>query len=280
MERPLVSIIVVTYNSSKYVLATLQSAKSQTYKNIELIVTDDCSVDDTVEIVKKWISENKDIFTKAELITTTINTGVSANCNRGLRAARGEWIKYIAGDDILLNNCIEDNVDYCRHNKIARFIFSFMEIFTEEEKYKSCLAKMSNYSQNEIPECYTMNSNAQNKVLLLNNFCCMPASFIHVETLKRLGAFDETIRDMEDYPMWLKATSKGFKLYCFEKKTVKYRIDHNVSNVLSKIADRQVFFKYILFKLLVKHPRRALRLIYSYCDKLRMIRQWIKEQLL
>jgi len=275
MENPLVSIVVVTYNSSKYVLATLKSAKSQTYQNIELIVTDDCSVDDTVEIVKKWISENKNSFKRTELITATINTGVSANCNRGLRAARGEWIKYIAGDDILLNNCIEDNVDYCRHNKIARFIFSFMEIFTGEEKYKSCLAE-NNYSQNERIKYYKMNSNVQNKELLLNDFCCGPASFIHVETLKRLGTFDETIRGMEDYPMWLRATSKGFKLYFFEKKTVKYRIDHSVSSALSKIASRQVFFKYILFKLLIRDPRQALRLIYSHYNQLRIIRQWIK----
>ena len=60
--NPLVSIIVITYNSSKYVLETLESAKAQTYQNIELIVTDDCSNDNTVEICRKWIEENKERF--------------------------------------------------------------------------------------------------------------------------------------------------------------------------------------------------------------------------
>ncbi len=56
-ENPLVSIIVCTYNSSKYVLETLESAKEQTYQNVELIVSDDCSTDNTVELCRKWIAE-------------------------------------------------------------------------------------------------------------------------------------------------------------------------------------------------------------------------------
>ncbi|MDR0890977.1 MAG: glycosyltransferase [Endomicrobium sp.] len=56
-NNPLVSVCVITYNSSKYVLETLESIKTQTYQNIELIVSDDCSTDDTVEVC-----ENYDIF--------------------------------------------------------------------------------------------------------------------------------------------------------------------------------------------------------------------------
>ena len=58
-SEPLVSIIVMTYNSEKYILETLESVRAQTYKNIELLVTDDCSIDNTVELVNVWIQENK-----------------------------------------------------------------------------------------------------------------------------------------------------------------------------------------------------------------------------
>ena len=105
-KQPLVSIIVITYNSSKYVLETLESAKAQTYQNIELIVSDDCSIDNTVEICREWIENNKERFVRTELITAEKNTGIPANCNRGVKAAQGEWVKLIAGDDILYNNCI------------------------------------------------------------------------------------------------------------------------------------------------------------------------------
>lgn len=55
MKNPLVSVIVITYNSSKYVLETLNSVAAQTYDNIELIISDDCSVDNTVEICRNWL---------------------------------------------------------------------------------------------------------------------------------------------------------------------------------------------------------------------------------
>ena len=88
-ENDLVSIVVITYNSSKYVLETLESAKAQTYQNIELIITDDCSTDNTVAVCKEWLEKNEDRFVKAELVTSPCNTGVPANLNRGVKKAQG-----------------------------------------------------------------------------------------------------------------------------------------------------------------------------------------------
>src|SRR5690606_12047202 len=110
ISHPLVSVVVITYNSAKYVLATLESIKAQTYQNIELIVSDDCSNDDTVEICRSWMVENCERFIRTELITTEKNKGIPANCNRGVTASQGLWIKIIAGDDLLLPNCISHNV--------------------------------------------------------------------------------------------------------------------------------------------------------------------------
>lgn len=58
-NKPLVSIVVITYNSSEYVLETLESAKAQTYTNIELIVSDDCSTDETVSICKNGLKQTR-----------------------------------------------------------------------------------------------------------------------------------------------------------------------------------------------------------------------------
>jgi len=65
----LVSIIVVTYNSSKFITETLNSVSNQTWEDIELIITDDCSEDDTIEICRKWLKKNKDRFSSVQIKT-------------------------------------------------------------------------------------------------------------------------------------------------------------------------------------------------------------------
>ena len=101
MENKLVSVRVVSYNSAQTILDTLESIRKQTYQNIELIVSDDCSKDNTVELVYNWLEANKSRFVRTELITVPFNTGTSANVNRSIKACHGEWIKGIAADDIL-----------------------------------------------------------------------------------------------------------------------------------------------------------------------------------
>ena len=133
-ENTLVSIIVITYNSSKYVLETLESAKAQTYKNIELIISDDCSTDDTFDVCEKWINNNSDFFIRSKIVSASVNKGVAANCNLGFSLAKGNWIKLIAGDDILIKNCIETNINYLQKNRDANLIFSQSEVFNSDTK--------------------------------------------------------------------------------------------------------------------------------------------------
>jgi alpha-1,3-rhamnosyltransferase len=87
-EQPLVSVRVITYNSSKTVIETLDSIYNQTYPNIELIISDDCSKDDTVAICREWVNQHKERFARTEILTVPQNTGVSANINRSEKACR------------------------------------------------------------------------------------------------------------------------------------------------------------------------------------------------
>ena len=73
-DKPVVTISVITYNSSKYVLETLESIKAQTYPNIRLQICDDCSTDNTIELCKKWIKDNKERFVKTKIIIPPANT--------------------------------------------------------------------------------------------------------------------------------------------------------------------------------------------------------------
>ena len=223
MQLPLVSVILTTYNSAKFVVETLESARAQTYQRIELIISDDCSVDNTVEICRNWIALYKDRFERTEIITVPQNTGVSANCNRCIQASNAAWIKLIAGDDILLPNCIEENMQFVNKNPQAAVVFSQVLLYMDEFVPEKMLTLLpASYPMNLMRT--TFSAEDQYKLLLLSDrITYTPSSFFNKQTLLAVNGFDEANKLVEDYPMWLKLTKAGNKLYFFEKPTVGYR---------------------------------------------------------
>ena len=241
---PVVSIIVATYNSAKFVIETLESAKEQSWKHLELIVSDDCSFDNTVELCRQWIDQNKDRFVRTELITVPKNTGISANCNRCINAAQTNWIKFIAGDDILLPNCIEDNVKFVLANPEAKIIFSGVLLYQNDFKKENFL--------HIIPGVFPMNlmnpaftANHQYKLLLLSDrITYTPSVFLNCPALLEVGGYDEANRLIEDYPMWLNLTRAGYRMYYFKQPTVGYRKHEGAISYENK----QDLFKPLLLK--------------------------------
>ncbi|MDV7140119.1 glycosyltransferase [Maribacter sp. TH_r10] len=223
-DKPLVSIIVVTYNSAKYVLETLESAKDQTYTHCELIITDDGSKDDTLQICSHWLAENKDNFVRTELIRVEKNSGIPANCNRGLKAAQGSWIKLIAGDDMLLPTCISDCLAYTNENNVA-VLAGQMQPFSVDSNGTEKLHPLLPLGQ-FIP-FFALNANQQNKYLLKGSFNFAPTVFFNKAILDEVEGFDERYRFFEDLPMWLKLTSRGHKINYNNTCLVKYRINHD-----------------------------------------------------
>lgn len=223
-SQPLVSVPVITYNSSKYVIETLESIKAQTYQNIELIVSDDCSKDNTVEICRKWIEENKDRFVRTEIITSDINTGVSANGNRGREACRGEWIKSIAGDDLLMPNCITDCVDYINNVENVVYLFGRHRVFglTVDECEK--------INNNLDFTFYNLSISEQLHKLYERNCICAPACFYNRRKIEELNIYNDTrIPMLEDWPKWINVLKNNIKLHFINKDIVKYRIGSGLS---------------------------------------------------
>ena len=204
-NNPLVSVCIITYNCSKFILETLESVKSQTYQNIELVISDDCSIDNTVNLCQTWIEKN------TILLTVLKNSGVTANCNRVTNVANGEWIKLIGGDDLLINTCIADNVEFT--NKHPKCYIVESGICAIDEK-----SNMIN-KQFNLPDKYFHNNNTsayyQHRLLLYMypvNILCV---FYKKNLLNAIGYFDESIPQQEDVPFILKVTQMGYKIYYF-----------------------------------------------------------------
>ena len=218
-DMSLVSVIVVTYNSSKYVLETLESVKNQTYSNIELVITDDCSTDDTVAVCTEWIEKNRLRFVAVQIITSVVNTGITANRNRGGFAAHGKWIKHVDGDDKLFPSCVEDYVKYITDNPSKNIVFSPLRVFGEGDLEKWGKLLRTNFK-------YAFSLNPRDFKILLCKICLFPAPslFINAEYFRNVGGYDESIRDLEDWPFWIKTAFNGAQFAYLETPEVYYRI--------------------------------------------------------
>ena len=240
-KNPLVSVFIVTYNSQDYIIDALESVKSQTYQNIELVVSDDCSSDDTLVIVKDWIKHNNIRFVRTEVVETPVNTGIPANYNRAVKACRGEWLKMMDGDDLLLDNCIFDNVDFINKTPNVQVVFSDMYKFEKNNTYK----KNFNSKRKVF---FNLDTRDQTIRLLKGNLLPSQTCFIFADLLKK-NPYNEKYRLLEDYPMWLNLSCKGVKFYYFDKCTAVYRITDSVSSNKSELFSSQYMdiFKQFFF---------------------------------
>lgn len=222
---PLVSVPVITYNSAKTVLETLESIKAQTYPNIELIISDDCSTDNTVEICREWLEQNKDRFVRTEILTVEQNTGVAGNLNRAEAACQGEWVKPIAGDDLLLPNCVQDCMDYVAEHPETIILFGQAKAFgADKELCEQWDKKIDN-------KALTLTAEQLLHDLLFEGNCISAAGYFFNRTLLREYQIknDECIPMLEDWPKWINALRAGISFYPLDKVIVKYRVSNGIS---------------------------------------------------
>lgn len=252
LSKQLVSIVVVSYNSSETILETLESIKNQTYQHIELIISDDCSNDNTVVICEKWIKENQDRFKRVQLITSSQNTGISANGNRACYACQGEWIKAIAADDVLLPNCVEDNMNFVLLNKQYDFVFSKEKGIGDVEAYMNWPFKDVHIFFEELDH------DEQFILLCQHNFLPTPTAFFRSMRFRELGGFDESIPFLEDRPLWLKAYHHHLQFGFLDEFTVAYRFSNTSISQSESTSPKKALFEdsYKKMMILAKEYRK------------------------
>ena len=239
--EPLVSVVVISYNSSKYIIETLNSIYAQTYQRIELIVSDDSSTDETVELCEQWLELNRWRFINVIIEKSKINTGITKNLNRGIKRASGDWVKIIAGDDILLKACIDSNINYTKTNT-NKFIFSKMDLmFNGDSLNKKKWINQDNYYLNFYGNQL---KNFENN----GYYFTTPSFFASRNELETVGFFDERFPFNEDFPMWLKLLRLGYVFGFINEVTCVYRINENsITNLKGRVISPYLFSSVRLF---------------------------------
>lgn len=264
-SSPLVSIIVITYNSAKFVLETLESAKNQTYKNIELIISDDGSTDETIKICEGWLEENKNRFLRTKLITVPKNTGIPANCNRGVKEALGEWIKFIAGDDVFIEDGIENFIKNA--NSEYKVIQTNVEIYKDGFQKENLLGLFVNKKPSKF---FHLSAKKQFELLKYHTYMSTPAIFFHNHIFKNLS-FDEDFKLIEDYPFFLLLTKNNYQISYLNVLTVKYRIhEMSVQKQSLNLYENEKIKNNIRIEIKTKYFKRKYNSFNKFYDHLKV----------
>lgn len=249
-NTPLVSVVVITYNSGKTVIDTLDSIKNQTYLKIQLIISDDCSTDDTIQKCTDWVNAHNERFTDVKIRISDTNTGIPGNCNRGVKSASAEWLKLIAGDDLLLPNCIEDFINFVKSNPSCLIVFSRFSSFVTKEGH---IVKKKTLPDDQVFDNLKKCKDSREQLFLYLEKTpnITPSLFYRKSLVEKVGCFNERYRLFEDTPFIVEVLKSGTRLFCLEKETVLYRMD-TVSvtrDITSNTFYKQNFMDcYLLFR--------------------------------
>ena len=230
----LVSVLVITYNSEKYVIETLNSIKNQTYNNLELIISDDNSQDNTINLCEHWVNENKSFFKKINIVRSPINTGITKNINRGFSRCSGEYIKPIAGDDLLFSDCIEKSINFCLENHLE---FIYGKVMPFYNKIGDADKKLK-YIEEKNHQFFLLDGRKQYRELLKRFPIFTNGLFLSKKFYNMIGGFDENYEMMEDYPFLLKIVLMGMKINFLNDYTVAYRVREKNERVFFKDTKR------------------------------------------
>lgn len=190
LEHPLITVVTLVYNTAKVISRTLHSIKSQTYPNIQHIIIDDASSDDSVAIVKQWIKLNNHNCT---FIEHHINKGICATLNEALSLAKGKYFTVI-GDDVMVQCKLEKDVQLLERHQKAAFCYSKM---------------ISSYIDKGTDVCgsYAGSINPFHDYISGNLTIAAPTVTYRRTVFADVGLYDESLL-FEDYDMFLRILYK------------------------------------------------------------------------
>lgn len=186
----LVSIVIPTYNRSHLIWDTLEGLKRQTYKNIEVVIIDDCSTDFTESIIARWIGQNKDAFVDLVYLKLPRNRDEWWAWNIGFTLAKGEYIAIHSSDDISHEKRIETEVDYLTKNIDVAAVGTSYKVFKENLNNIIGVADWLIFDTNEIEVKYKQ---------YFEHSVCTGTVLFKADILDTIIGFRKVTNNLNDY---------------------------------------------------------------------------------
>lgn len=274
MNTKLVTVGVALYNHEKYIIECLESIVKQSYTNIELIVINDGSSDNSFEVAKNYLDNQN--YNKNYKIITRSNKGMCNTLNEIAEQAKGKYISFIGSDDYWMLNKIEDQVNYLENNPDIILVHSNSIKVDENCKEIGLLDYSSKKNSGDMFESLILGSGGINT----------PSHLYKTEIYSKIGFYDSSFK-FEDIDFWLRLTKEyriGYidKIHTFyrwhgenlsdDKNKLKFYNDEivkifnkNIENEsLKKKAILRIYRKSYLLALRTLEFRYLIKYLYKY----------------
>lgn len=218
----LVSVIMPSYNTARFIKETIQSVLNQTYENWELIIVDDCSTDNTDEVVASF-SDNRIKYLK-----NAQNSGAAVSRNRAIKEAKGKWIAFLDSDDMWEADKLEKQINFMKSNGYHFSYTTYQQI-----------------DENSNPMGVTVGGPSRINKRQMYNFCWQGCLTVMYDA-EHVGLVQiEDLKKNNDYAIWLKVIEKA-DCYLLDECLGRYRIRSGSISRHSKL--KLVKFHYLLYR--------------------------------
>lgn len=252
-EVPLVSVCIPTYNGTKYLRPCLDSVAAQTLHDLEILVIDDCSTDNTASIAEEYAEHDS----RFRIVVNNKNLGLVGNWNKCIRLARGEWLKFAFQDDLLTPDCLEQMLQTARTTDRG-LIFSMRDFVFEEGlpsetvAYYRALPTLAStcgdqFDVDPATAVHLFLTRANGR----SNFFGEPTcALINRDVFTSLGQFNHQLIQLCDLEYWLRVASNLGFAWC-PQSLASFRV-HSGSTSQHNAA-RKAFRSLILDRLIIVH---------------------------
>ena len=195
-----VSVIIPIYNSEKYIKECLDSIINQTYKNLEIIIVNDVSTDNSIDIIKQYKDK------RIKIVNLNYNSGVAIARNRGIEEATGDYICFIDADDYWDLAKIEKQIKFIEENNYS-FIYSDYAYLKEGKQHIV-----------HVPSSITYKQALKNTTIFTSTV------MFNMNKLKKEDIYMPNIRKGQDTATWWQVLKKGITAYAINEVLAIYRI--------------------------------------------------------
>lgn len=221
-ECPLVSVLIPCYNHEAFLGDCLCSLLAQDYENMELLICDDCSPDDSFGVIQSFESRLQGRFPRSVILRNESNFGVTKNINRMLEMARGEYVKILASDDAMTPNAIGAMVSYLQQHPEMDVVVANGVKVSQTQHYPDFSGDEKIYTA--APDFSPQGFFA--RVARCNEISA-PAAMVRRSVYTKYGNYDEQVK-VEDYEFWLRILKDGNCRFGFlDEDLLFYRISDN-----------------------------------------------------